>query len=148
MARLNLLIYALLLSDGCATSSQNRSLDRMNDRIVIFAEHLPPSDPRTLGAVGLEPTEAQVAEIEKKLSAYLKAYYPDLSAKHSTYYRQYGGYRTATAKGWVYGNFMCRAESGWRTQWIDVEDGGDCYFSFRYDLEQKKISEFVVNGRA
>lgn len=34
----------------------------------------------------------------------------------------------------------------WNSSRLEIEDGGDCYFSFIYDLTDKKIIAFQING--
>ena len=100
-------------------------------------------------ATPFTPTNAEVQKAEEKLAEYLKAKYPKLAEKYSAYYRQYGGLEIQGEKKIIRGNFMCRIfDSSWKSQWVHVDDGGDCFFNFMYDLKTNEIIQFMVNGYA
>ncbi|GAB2953022.1 hypothetical protein GCM10027048_17760 [Hymenobacter coalescens] len=65
------------------------------------------------------------------------------------YYRQYqgayspDGHRLLTIHG------MCYPEYGWRKEVIEVQDGGNCYFSLEADLTDPARTDLLgVNGEA
>jgi len=44
---------------------------------------------------------------------------------------------------------ICNDQAGrkkWNSSRLDIEDGGDCYFSIIYDLTEKKVITFQING--
>ena len=45
---------------------------------------------------------------------------------------------------------LCRPEDfpGWETQWIEVSDGGDCFWDAAMDLETGEILRLSVHGQA
>jgi hypothetical protein len=48
---------------------------------------------------------------------------------------------------WV--NCFCRnAVGNWKEELILVQDGGNCYFQLKVNLNTKKYYEFTVNGNA
>ena len=66
-----------------------------------------------------------------------------------TYTFQYQGRRTALGHRYVYINAFCQ----WPTNhpldaWVEVFDGGACFFQAKYDLESKKVYDVSVNGVA
>ena len=53
----------------------------------------------------------------------------------------------------IYGNFLCDAERmssfiDWRTDLVEVMDGGDCYFQTLYDVEDGTFVWIAINGQA
>ena len=100
-------------------------------------------------AVPFSATMGQIHEVEDKLGGYLKTTQPKLSQKWPYYYRQYLGIQTVGGARKIKANFLCRVNGDvWKTDWIMVLDGGDCYFNFSYNLDKHEIGEFTVNREA
>lgn len=91
-----------------------------------------------------DKSEALVA-----LRTKLEKDYPDIFAKSTNYHGQYMGAKGENHKNPILlGNFFCRSMGvDWRHNWVAVDDGGSCFFQFRYDLVTKKLIQFNVNGR-
>jgi hypothetical protein len=48
-------------------------------------------------------------------------------------------------------NFFCDSSEGWldwRKTYIVADDGGDCYFRVKFDIESQTYSDLDVNGEA
>ncbi|MDH7447634.1 hypothetical protein [Aquimarina sp. 2201CG14-23] len=63
------------------------------------------------------------------------------------YMRQYVPVINNKGQKEVFINFFCDAtdEKNWQTQLVQVEDGGNCYYSVKISMETKKYYEFEVN---
>ena len=122
----------------------------MNDQIaIITAEDFPTAMAEGKKLIPFSPSLEQVQDLERDLSTYLKANHPELFKKWTAYYRQYMGIQQVQGVKKIRGNFLCEVDGNrWKEQWIMVKDGGDCYFNFSYEVEEKKIIEFSVNGEA
>ncbi len=95
------------------------------------------------------PSEADVDAAERALAAEA-AKQPRgkaLSGKLGGYQRQYLGF-VENGHRKLYGNFFCQSFGDWKTGLVMVDDGGDCYFSFVFDLDDGTYSQFMINGEA
>ncbi len=62
-------------------------------------------------------------------------------------YRQYIGGRDRKGTIWIYVNGFCRTlERDMNTEWIQVHDGGWCYWQALVNLTSGKIEWLYVNG--
>jgi hypothetical protein len=67
----------------------------------------------------------------------------------SRYTFQYQGRKSLLGQTYVFVNAFCAAESAdLRTKWMEVEDGGACYFSAKYDPKANRVYDVQVNGVA
>ena len=69
----------------------------------------------------------------------------------SDYFRQYCVLRDGEGHRIVFLNAICAqaaAKAPWQQSWIEVEDGGPCYFQALFDLTTGRVLEFNVNGEA
>lgn len=67
------------------------------------------------------------------------------------YFRQYCVLRDREGHRIVFLNAFCSpaaARGTWQQTWVEVEDGGACYFQALFDLTAGRILEFSVNGEA
>lgn len=65
-----------------------------------------------------------------------------------TYKRQYVGVRSKERRA-VFANFFCNAwRPDWRAEPVVVHDGGDCYFTVEYDVDNGTFSRLMINGEA
>ncbi len=67
----------------------------------------------------------------------------------SDYFRQYCVLRDGEGHRIVFLNAICAqaaAQAPWQQSWIEVEDGGSCYFQALFDLTTGRVVEFNVNG--
>lgn len=65
-----------------------------------------------------------------------------------TYKRQYVASINPQGEKIVWLNCFCHGEFDWRTDIIQVKDGGKCFFRLKVNLSQKKYYDFSVNGSA
>jgi hypothetical protein len=62
---------------------------------------------------------------------------------------QYQGRRDPSGRKYVYINAFCAAPQRHSvTEWVQVKDGGPCFFNAKYDPESKQVYDVVVNGIA
>jgi hypothetical protein len=101
------------------------------------------------------PTEENVIAIENELTVFLQEN-PDHFYNSETpvwerldeYNRQYIGVMLDDRQI-IYANFFCDSvETDWRTDFVLVMDGGDCFFQFKYDVEAAQFFDLQVNGNA
>lgn len=67
------------------------------------------------------------------------------------YFRQYCVMRDGEGHRIVFLNAICghaAAQASWQSAWVEVEDGGACYFQALFDLTTGRVLEFNVNGEA
>ena len=67
------------------------------------------------------------------------------------YFRQYCVLRDGEGHRIVFLNAICApaaSKAPWQQGWIEVEDGGSCYFQALFDLSAGRVVEFNVNGEA
>lgn len=67
----------------------------------------------------------------------------------SDYVRQYCVMRDGEGHRIVFLNAICAqaaAKAPWQQSWLEVEDGGACYFQALFDLTTGRVLEFNVNG--
>jgi hypothetical protein len=66
------------------------------------------------------------------------------------YRRQYVGFTMKTRRV-LFVNALCQGgwgEAEWRTKFIQVNDGGACYFHAIYDPVKNSIEQLIINGEA
>ena len=101
------------------------------------------------------PNEGQVARLETTLIPFLKTADdpwlrpdPPLWERVGAYRRQHIGVIEG-GRQVIYGNYFCRSRGdAWQQEIEWVDDGGDCYFQIKYDIEAEMIYELHVNGEA
>lgn len=121
-----------------------------NDRIASFVpEKFPTALVDGKRAIPFKPTPQQIQLVEKQLKKYLEKSDPKLALKYSSYYRQYTGLKVSGGALKIRANFMCEVDgTRWKSEWIFVMDGGDCYFNFSFNPDKLEIYEFIKNGEA
>jgi hypothetical protein len=120
----------------------------LNDRIaIIMPKNHPTAFIGSERTIPFRPTEKQVEEVEAQLKKHLQLKHPALAKKYENYFRQYTGFTVGKAHR-IRGNFMCREQKNWKTDWSLALDGGDCFFNFTFDVEANQITELDINGRA
>jgi hypothetical protein len=97
------------------------------------------------------PSEADIFTLEEQLPGFLEEPYPNLWQQLERYTRQYWGTVTPEGNRAIYVNFLCDAERmssyiDWRTDRVEVMDGGDCYFQTLYDVEDGTFVWLAING--
>ncbi|MBL0740989.1 hypothetical protein [Chryseolinea lacunae] len=117
-----------------------------------------------------ELTEREIKECEDLLKHFLADYnieaekrFDEISKEHPTlkfdkdhftirpesYGRQYMAVASNNEK-FVYVNCFCDpgAFDYRHAELVEVSDGGNCFFSFKVDLKNRRIFDFMVNGEA
>ena len=102
--------------------------------------------------------QADVEEAECLLIARVEAVNADMAinggGEHiepADYYRQYCVLRNEEGHRIVFMNAFCRlpaAHIPWQQVWVEVDDGGTCYFQALFDLTTGQVLEFNINGDA
>ena len=101
------------------------------------------------------PTEADVRALEAEIETFLgqddvgaAAAAPDLLDRLPTYFRQYVGIGE-DGRRLIFANFFCDTlGADWTAEAVSVDDGGECFFRLRFDVERGVYSELQVNGEA
>jgi len=68
-----------------------------------------------------------------------------------TYTFQYQGRSPVLGKRYVFVNAFCdktQNHSALQNKWVEVMDGGACYFSAKYEPESKRLFDIELNGVA
>ncbi|MDG2532912.1 hypothetical protein P6144_04585 [Sphingomonas sp. HITSZ_GF] len=108
------------------------------------------------GESGWTPGMGDIARMEAKLPAALRLMRPDpflrkeLEAVPRGWLRQYVGIIRG-GKRYIYGSYAPDTpghRSYWRTQPIDICDGGPTNFGAEYDVESDAIDHLAFNGMA
>jgi hypothetical protein len=146
------LLFALALGAGPAASGPIAILPD-SARVSLMQQcsrSVPPP-----GEAGWSPTLDDVAALEAALPAALAARplgpAPDWSRLSDSWGRQYVGL-VRGGRRFVYGNFFPRTVVGddeagqWRTQPVEICDGGPSFFGVEYDVEAGRITHLDFNG--
>ena len=149
---------ALVFSSGCKRDAPASSTDRRAILDEAGSRWHFESNPAARGASFAVPMESEIAALEQRLPAALRKAAPGsaLDERSTAYLRQYVGWVDARGGRWVSGNFFCRdpmqalpeQRGRWRTHYVLVNDGGDCFFSFSYSLATGEFRDLLVNGDA
>jgi hypothetical protein len=96
------------------------------------------------------PVSLPFADIENSLRPLVVAAAGDRGGlpEWSAYTFQYQGRHTSSGRKFVYMNAFCDApERHSLTEWVQVKDGGACFFNAKYDPESRRVYDVVVNGK-
>ena len=99
------------------------------------------------------PAKEDVVKLEEKLEFHLRKVSdkrsPALWIKLAEYRRQYAGI-VENGRRKIYANFFCNGAkiTDWKTRPVAVEDGGDCFFQIKYDVDAGTFSDLYINGQA
>ena len=100
------------------------------------------------------PSTEDIMTLEEGLDEYLQEnahiFYSETPPweKLEKYQRQYIGYKE-NGNHMIYGNYFCGAgKLDWTVEFIEVMDGGECFFQVRYDADSGVFTELRVNGEA
>ncbi len=150
------LALALQLVAACSPSAQNLQ----GENWTIFPEQqaskLGVADWVTTSGHTADywtPTQENVFAIEEGAAVFLQENADRFYAQGTPvwerldeYNRQYVGL-VLDEKRIVYANFFCDSfETDWRTEFVFVLDGGDCFFRFKYDVDSDTFFDLQVNG--
>ena len=99
------------------------------------------------------PTKEDVRKLEEKIEFYLRKVSdrrsPALWSKLVEYRRQYAGI-VENGRKKIYANFFCKTAqiTDWKMNPVAVEDGGDCFFQIKFDVEAGTFSNLYINGNS
>lgn len=101
------------------------------------------------------PTDADVAALEAALPSFLRTAEhpwlrpdPPIWERLPDYQRQYLGI-IENGEQVIHANFFCDTLGiDWQEEYVLVEDGGDCFFRVKYQVERGEFYDFDVNGEA
>jgi hypothetical protein len=156
-----MLFFTLMLYAGCTftiTPPASTPRPEISANGVIFTAAQSEANVDAVGGNVTEtwtPTAADVAQLEADLPAFLQGAQdewlrtdPPIWERASDYMRQYLGIVEDDTQ-LIYANFFCAADhDDWRTTFVFVMDGGDCYFQLKYNPQTREFSAFSVNGEA
>jgi hypothetical protein len=99
------------------------------------------------------PDKDDVRKLEEKIEFHLRKVSdkrsPALWIKLAEYKRQYAGV-VENGRRKIYANFFCNGAkiTDWKMRPVVVEDGGDCFFQIKYDVDAGTFSDLYINGQA
>lgn len=131
---------------------------RPEDRVIFDAKATRKWMPALATGGVWTPALAEVLALEQDLPAYLRGHRDahenprqgPLWKRAPAYKRQYFGI-SRRGERVIYANFFCRVfeeAQDWHQVPVQVEDGGDCYFSITYDAKHRTFKDLMVNGEA
>jgi hypothetical protein len=100
------------------------------------------------------PDEATMAQLRARLPEFLARNQDMFNKDRAPIVERLPGYKIQyrgemeNGKRMVDVNAMCTPLENWRTQWVMVLDGGDCFFQLKYDADAGTFSNLMVNGEA
>lgn len=153
----NLLLFLWLAVSGCTIlPSQSELIAANGIEGVIFsqaqAEEMGIQDWNRNLTGYWTPSQEDVLAFEKALPPYLREavpqdYHGPLRGL-STYKRQYVGLLLKDQPV-IFANFFCDTHDiNWQQRWVQVMDGGSCYFEIKYDVQAGTFSDLLINGEA
>ncbi len=93
---------------------------------------------------------ASIADHNLKLSGSAKSYF-SIDLKKRKYSRQYICALNKVGQKEVYINCFCEllgTDSNWKRSLVIVDDGGNCFFNLKLNLDANSYYDFFVNGLA
>lgn len=154
--------WLLLTLSGCGLSSGSSTapiaISPTTARATPTVEHILVTGDGREGVIFPDgdwiPSTEDVRTLEGELRSYLgqnqSAFHEPASIEErpGRYTRQYWGL-LENEKKVVFINFFCDAFGmDWQHERVQVEDGGDCYFQLKYDVESGEFFDLRVNGEA
>jgi hypothetical protein len=98
-----------------------------------------------------EPSAAVLSELETALKPPVTAASQNRGKipQWSAYTFQYQGRTQPLGQRYVYVNAFCfHTGTDLEREWVDIEDGGTCFFSAKYDPQKKVVYDIRVNAVA
>ena len=93
-------------------------------------------------------SDEQVSQMNTALLTYLQEQNEsELLENFADYQQQFFGY-VVDGQQMIYGNYFCVEFEDWRSNFVFVMDGGDCFFQAVYDVVSDKIISLSINGDA
>jgi|GEM_PF-2445173 len=92
-----------------------------------------------------------VANYKKEHIKGLELNKEDIDENIYVYGRQYVAYEDKNGEKIVWVNFFCNPDEYsdyWKTEIVSVDDGGNCYFQLKINLNTNKVFDVFVNGVA
>jgi hypothetical protein len=149
-------LYFIISIICCLLGCQKKSEIQFDIPGVIFTkEQTAAAEYFQKGKDSWTPTNKQIEELENLFPEYISNYNV-ASAKEiyknlSTYKRQYLGF-TENGEQLIFINAFCehkwKDNDKWKSQFVFVFDGGDCYFQAIYNPSKHKFEKLFVNGVA
>ncbi len=108
----------------------------------------------SLGDPYWRPTADEVNLARRGLAAYLRRSgvegAPAIADKLGGYALQFAGVEGPDGRPLMVINAFCHPENhpDWRTTWVGVDDGGDCYFEAYWERDTRRFRGVSINGIA
>jgi hypothetical protein len=124
--------------------------------IIFSAQRAEQIDPPTYRSGEVSgywtPSQADVLGLEERLEPFLEHMVsqtgPDVLPRLPAYKRQYVGVQ-ADDRRVIFANFFCNTHGiDWQRDWVEIADGGACYFEVSYDIATGEFFGLSVNGEA
>lgn len=144
-------LFSVLLSTGLSSVPTAASSVGDPQGIIFSAEQIKNQKLIEVPGPFWTPSQEQVNTLEKSLPAYLneqsKIHPKLLKIELPKFKRQYFGY-SLNGKKVIYVNAFCHSFDYWKTTFVFVFDGGECFFQVTFDPAAGKFVNFSVNGDA
>ncbi|PKL72114.1 hypothetical protein CVV26_02910 [Candidatus Kuenenbacteria bacterium HGW-Kuenenbacteria-1] len=90
------------------------------------------------------PTNTDIQKAIELLESFLKSK-KEIQALLN-YKVQFFGYLNEKEEKIIWANFFCSDYKNWKKDLVSVEDGGNCYFNIKINLNTQKVFDFNING--
>ncbi len=161
------IILLILVISGCSNKNNEQTYDFLKDpKVAIVNDTTFLKWLVSLPVETWEPVSKDWKEIDNVLHQaecdsifnFMKA--PRLKNIRNYFYRQYVFYKNDKGQKVVYINAFCEllqfpteidnetvwTEWDWKNQIVFVEDGGDCFWQIKINLDEQKYFDFRING--
>ncbi|MGC3943794.1 MAG: hypothetical protein QM762_04505 [Chryseolinea sp.] len=101
-------------------------------------------------------TKEDMTAVDSLLASVVRAYNSSIAdnehkigLENNDYRKQLVAVINSKGEKEVWVNCFCVTfNDSWKTQILNIEDGGPCYFNFKVNLVTKRVYDFIVNGFA
>jgi len=142
------ILFMVLFTTGC--NRQNvEDLPQVafsTDNYVVFSEYY---DVSFLSIEGKQYTPT-TEEVEKGLNL-IRAFLDKQSGirDFSEYKTQIISYTNNSGEKVIYANYFCSTfGADWTKEFLSVDDGGNCFFNIKVNLQTEEVFDLIVNGEA
>jgi hypothetical protein len=150
----SLLLLMLNACDSAPSGNTAEMVELQGVSAVVLPENIAEG---SLAALGIKteglwmPGRADVVSLEIALPAFLQFNAqlfhqdPPIWERLEGYKRQYIGI-IENGKKVILANFFCQAKGvDWQKQFVHIQDGGECYFRLKFEVDTRRFFDLVVN---
>jgi hypothetical protein len=147
--RFNLMLMMLIVVTGCLRKPPDIYYNHQKIAVIRFEKSMTSLFDSSYSPATL--VQSDINEIDSLYNEGVVDYNAchDVSKKmHETwnYRRQYVCVINNKGQKEVYVNCLCDSMNSWKTELVEIQDGGNCFFNFKINLSTKRYYDFNVNG--